>query len=103
VATSPTEIINISGYRFVKLDYLPILQADMHAALSDTGVLGTILLANEGINIALSGNRQQIDNARTYFNADDRFSGIWLKESVSEVVPFSKLKVRIRHEIIAFG
>lgn len=95
-------IVNVSGYRFCKLDYLPVLQADMHAALVQTGVLGTILLADEGINIALSGSREHIDLARSYFQSDSRFAGIWLKESFSEDIPFSKLKVRIRHEIIVF-
>ncbi len=74
----------------------------MHAALLKTGVLGTILLADEGINIALSGDRLQIDQAIAYFHSDDRFAGIWLKESTSADIPFSKLKVRVRHEIIAF-
>ncbi|MFK8080342.1 MAG: rhodanese-like domain-containing protein [Granulosicoccus sp.] len=100
--TLPEPIVNISGYRFGKLDYLPVLQADMHAALASTGVLGTILLADEGINIALSGRRRQIDDAIEYFQGDTRFRDIWLKESVSTEIPFSKLKVRIRHEIIAF-
>ncbi|MFK7857552.1 MAG: rhodanese-like domain-containing protein [Granulosicoccus sp.] len=100
--TSSTPIVNISGYRFGKLEFLPVLQADMHAALSTTGVLGTILLADEGINIALSGHRNQIDDAIAYFQSDDRFRDIWLKESLSSEVPFSKLKVRIRHEIIVF-
>ncbi|MBX2878865.1 MAG: hypothetical protein KTR32_02975 [Granulosicoccus sp.] len=94
--------INVSGYRFVKLDYLPLLQADMLAALKATGVLGTILLATEGINIALAGTQQQIDAAKKYFSEDPRFANIWLKQSVSSLIPFAKLKIRIRHEIIAF-
>lgn len=95
-------VVNVSGYRFAKLDYLPVLQADMQAALAATGVLGTILLADEGINIALAGSREAVDKAVAYFQADERFRDIWLKESTSEGIPFSKLKVRIRHEIIAF-
>jgi UPF0176 protein len=97
-----TPVVNVSGYRFVHLEYLPIIQADMHAALLETGVLGTILIAEEGINVALAGSAAQILAAREYLNSDERFSGLWLKESESDVVPFSKLKVRIRHEIIAF-
>jgi len=101
-ATTQAEHVNVSGYRFVELDYLPVLQADMLAALSSTGVLGTILLADEGINVALAGSREQIDAAKAYFESDSRFAGLWLKHSVSAELPFSKLKVRIRHEIIAF-
>ena len=74
----------------------------MQSALRETGVLGTILLAEEGINIALAGRRKQIDLAIDWFQADARFSDIWLKQSQSEQIPFSKLKVRVRHEIIAF-
>lgn len=74
----------------------------MDTALRATGVLGTILLADEGINIALSGSREQIDAAIQYFQNHASFHDIWLKESASEEIPFSKLKVRIRHEIIAF-
>lgn len=95
-------IENLSGYRFVKLDLLPLLQADLQAALSETGVLGTILLANEGINVALSGTCAQCEAARAVLEADKRFAQLWLKQSYSDSIPFSKLKVRIRHEIIAF-
>ena len=99
---SDGSVVNVSGYRFAKLDWLPLLQADMQDALRQTGVLGTILLAEEGINIALAGTRVQIDLATAYFQNDDRFRDIWLKESFSDDIPFSKLKVRVRHEIIAF-
>lgn len=94
--------INLSGYRFIPLDYLPVLQADLHAALAQTGILGTILLADEGINVALAGTAAQCQAARALFEHDNRFRDLWLKESQSEQIPFSKLKVRIRHEIIAF-
>lgn len=95
-------IFNVSGYRFLALEHLPVLQADLHTSLTGIGVLGTVLLADEGINIALSGTSTQVDAVESLLNADARFSGIWLKRSVSEFSPFSKLKVRIRHEIIAF-
>jgi len=74
----------------------------MLAALQKIGVLGTILLADEGINIALAGSRRQIDQAEAWFQQDERFHNLWLKRSESDPMPFSKLKVRVRHEIIAF-
>jgi UPF0176 protein len=99
---NPATYVNLSGYRFLALDYLPVLQADLHASLTDTGVLGTILLADEGINVALAGTHEQCAAARAVFDADERFRDLWLKHSESTLLPFSKLKVRIRHEIIAF-
>ncbi len=93
---------NISGYRFVRLDYLPILQADLLAGLEPTGALGTLLLAEEGINIALSGSDDAIRQAKAVIEAHPPLTNIWFKESRSTSLPFAKLKVRIRSEIIAF-
>ncbi|MEE9321820.1 MAG: rhodanese-like domain-containing protein [Granulosicoccus sp.] len=94
--------LNLSGYRFVELEHLPVLQADLYTALDAIGVKGTILLADEGINIALAATTVQGKAVRELLDADERFSGIWLKISESATLPFAKLKVRIRHEIIAF-
>ncbi len=96
------QYINVSGYQFIDLEHLPVLQADLHAALNSIGVKGTIVLADEGINVALTGTAVQIGAVRTLFAEDDRFVHLWLKESTSDTIPFAKLKVRIRHEIIAF-
>lgn len=94
--------INLSGYRFIDLDNLPLLQADLESELKATGVLGTVLLADEGINVALAGTRKSTDAARDCLEQREALSGLWLKESVSDILPFSKLKVRTRREIIAF-
>lgn len=96
------DIINVSGYRFVELEYLPILQADMRADFEEIGIKGTILLADEGINAAMAGTPEQVEAVRDWFETDARFADLWLKESLSEILPFSKLKIKIRHEIITF-
>ncbi|MEE9334228.1 MAG: rhodanese-like domain-containing protein [Granulosicoccaceae bacterium] len=101
-STPATEHVNVSGYRFVHLDDLPTLQADMREGLRDTGVLGTILLAEEGINVALAGTAQQIIDARNWFGTRPELNDLWLKESYSQMLPFAKLKVRVRPEIITF-
>ncbi len=94
--------LNVSGYRFITLDNLPELQENMLSALREAGVLGTILLAEEGINVALSAPAEAIEKATQWFNTDERLAGLWLKESWSELQAFTKLKVRIRPEIITF-
>jgi len=101
-AVPETPFLNLSGYRFVELEHLPVLQSDLYSALDAIGVKGTILLADEGINIALAATAAQVRAVRELLDADERFSGIWLKVSESATSPFAKLKVRIRHEIIAF-
>jgi len=97
-----TKYLNVSGYRFVQLEDLPELKIDMLAGLKETGVFGTVLIAAEGINVALFGSAESIAGARRWFDQDERFAGLWLKESWSELASFSKLKVRVRPEIITF-
>lgn len=101
-AQGADSVVNAIGYRFVDLDCLPVLQADMLEKFKEIGVKGTILLAEEGINAAFAGQRSQIEAVRAWFEQDERFAGLWLKESPSDFLPFSKLKVKIRKEIIAF-
>jgi len=92
----------IAGYKFVRLDVLPVLQADLHATLQAAGVLGTVLLADEGINLTLAGDAASIRQARHTILSIPECTDFWFKESHAEVAPFSKLKVKIRQEIIAF-
>lgn len=74
----------------------------MLQALKEADVLGTIVLAAEGINVALAGSMTNISYAQKWFSAQPEFADLWFKESDSTFTPFSKLKVRIRPEIIAF-
>ena len=101
-STPTMQHVNVSGYRFVKLDDPLAVQADMRAALNAIGILGTVLLADEGINVALAGTTLQMTAAKDWFESREEFQGLWLKESYSEILPFAKLKVRVRPEIIAF-
>lgn len=94
--------VNISGYRFVPLKDLIGLRDRLRDQLRTIGVKGTILLAEEGINIALAGTPTQIAQARAVFNEIPECRDIWLKESHSRILAFSKMKVRIRPEIITF-
>ena len=51
----PMQILNVAAYRFVALSHLPQLHASVRGALQDTGIKGTVLLAEEGINLFLAG------------------------------------------------
>ncbi|MDX1730391.1 MAG: rhodanese-related sulfurtransferase [Aurantimonas coralicida] len=87
-------------YRFVTLDDLPALKAELAALCADTGTRGTILIAPEGINGTLAGRQ---DGVATMVAHLDRRCGIGrgeLKFSAAEDWPFARTKVRIRPEII---
>jgi UPF0176 protein len=93
-------ILNISAYRFVSLDDLPALRERMLAQCEALVLKGTILLAPEGINLFLAGPREAIDAFFAWLHQDPRLAGLVAKESLSEGVPFKRMRVRLKKEII---
>lgn len=74
----------------------------LKASLQPLQVLGTILVATEGLNVALVGKQTDIEQAQLLFVEDERFASIDFKLSLSTFSPFSKLKIKVRPEIITF-
>lgn len=95
-----TSVVNIAAYKFVSLDSLPDLRAHLLTVAGDCALKGTILLAEEGINLFLAGSAEGIDAFLQALRADPRFADLEVKFSHSEVVPFRKLLVKIKREII---
>lgn len=93
-------IVNIAAYRFVGLDDLPALRARILEQASSRQLLGTVLLAPEGINLFLAGTPDAIDAFLEWLRADARFAGLQAKASSSPDRPFRKLLVKIKREII---
>ncbi|RDS78996.1 sulfurtransferase [Dyella monticola] len=93
-------ILNISAYRFVGLDDLPVLRERVLAQCLALALKGTILLAPEGINLFLAGPRDAVDAFMAWLHQDARFAGLQGKESFSDGVPFKRMRVRLKKEII---
>jgi UPF0176 protein len=93
-------IVNISAYKFVSLDDLPTLRERLLARCEALALKGTILLAPEGINLFLAGSRAAIDGFMATVREDSRFADIEPKESLSDEVPFGRMRVRLKREII---
>ena len=93
-------ICNISAYKFVSLDKCKSLQVLLKAFCEEQGILGTILLGDEGINMNLAGEKPAIDAFQQYLWSMSEFADIEFKMSLSQQAPFEKLVVRIRNEIV---
>lgn len=93
-------VLNIAAYRFVTLDDLPALKAQLAAVACAQGLKGTVLLAPEGINLFLAGSAQGVEAFVQRLDADARLAQLTLKRSVSATQPFKKLLVKIKPEII---
>ena len=99
----PSEVINLSCYKFAALDRLEERRHDLLALCRAQGLKGTILLAAEGINFFLAGPRESlavvVDHIRTFPGLAD----LRPKESPSSHQPFKRMLVKVKKEIIAFG
>lgn len=95
-------IINISSYRFVTLTaaQLTELRTNIKNTCDELGLKGTILLSTEGINLYLAGEQAPIDAFKSFIDAMPAFQQMTYKESLSANVPFKKMFVKIKKEII---
>ncbi len=93
-------VLNIAAYRFVSLQNLDELRERLLAAAQAQDLKGTILLADEGINLFLAGRAAGIAAFIATLDADARLAQMTFKRSTSVTLPFRKLLVKIKREII---
>jgi len=90
-------------YKFVRLEALETLRESLLKVMEDNAVKGTLLLAQEGINGTISGEREGIDIVISWLNQDPRLNPISCKESFDDVQPFYRTKVKLKREIVTMG
>ncbi len=95
--------LNIAAYQFLSLDRLPERRVEMRNACAQAGLKGTVMLSPEGINCFLAGQPDALRQWVRWLQAQEEFSCIEVKESFSEEMPFQRLLVKLKKEIIAFG
>jgi UPF0176 protein len=93
-------VLNLAAYRFVRIADAPALRERLLADAAASGLRGTILLAEEGINLFLAGEPDALRGFMARLRADARFAGLQAKESWSPAPPFQRLRVRVKREII---
>jgi UPF0176 protein len=93
-------ILNISAYRFVAIEDTHTLRDRLRRQAGALSLLGTILLAPEGINLFLAGRPGAVREFLRLLHEDPRFAGIHARESWSDAQPFRKLLVKEKREII---
>lgn len=98
-----TQFFHIAGYKFLKLENLNELQASLQNSCRRLELKGTILLSAEGINIMLAGTQSATEIFKENLTADIRFADIDYKTSLCESIPFRRLLVKIKKQIIAFS
>ena len=97
------QTVVIAFYKFVLLPDCEEMRIPLRTFCQQNGVMGTILLAAEGMNGTIAGSREGIDAVTGYFRSDPRFADLQWKESYFDGLPFEKMKVRLKREIVGLG
>jgi UPF0176 protein len=90
-------------YHFTDLHDYETWQAPLKQLCEELGLKGTILLAKEGINSTIAGTRSAIDQLLAHLRSDARLQALEHKESFCAGLPFQRLKVRLKKEIVKLG
>lgn len=89
-------------YKFVALDDHVAFRDRLLSTCDDAGMRGSILLASEGINGTVAGSRVATDTLFAWLRGDSRLADLQAKESFTEDMPFLRMKVRLKKEIVTF-
>ncbi|MEO8060606.1 MAG: sulfurtransferase, partial [Burkholderiales bacterium] len=93
-------ILNVSAYKFVSLSDPAAWRDAIRAQAQARALLGTVLLADEGINLFVAGAPADMATFLQWLRLQAPFAGIVVKESESDDRPFGKLIVKVKPEII---
>jgi UPF0176 protein len=67
------------------------------------GLRGTLLLAGEGLNGTVAGSDRAIETVVAFIRGLPGFSDLEVKYAAAETMPFHRMKVRVKHEIVTMG
>jgi UPF0176 protein len=90
-------------YQFSRLPHYETLQTPLLASLEANGIKGSLLLAPEGINGTIAGLAEKLDAALIGISSVTGLIGIEPKFSQADKMPFRRMKVRLKKEIVTIG
>jgi len=94
------DILNISAYQFTELSDPARWRESIRSQAAAHGLKGTVLIAEEGINLFVAGEAIEVRGFVAWLVGHAEFAGLPVKESWSDAVPFGRLLVKVKPEII---
>jgi UPF0176 protein len=90
-------------YRFARFPDPAVLRGPLLDLCTANSVKGTLLLASEGINGTIAGPPDAIDRVLAHIRTLPDCADLDVKFSTAEAMPFHRLKVRLKREIVTMG
>lgn len=106
VDTSPSSdapLVVAALYRFTRFSDCASMRRPLESVCRDAGVRGTLLLAPEGINGTIAGSPEGIAAVLDYIRALPDCADLDVKLSSASAMPFHRMKVRLKREIVTMG
>tara|TARA_Y200000002_G_scaffold302499_1_gene257841 strand:- start:5036 stop:5965 length:930 start_codon:yes stop_codon:yes gene_type:complete len=93
----------ISFYKFIQISNPKKIKSSLDDFIKDKMFRGTIILANEGINASISGDGTDLKNLLGKIKILLKNKDFNIKKNFIEFLPFNKMKVKIKKEIVSLG
>ena len=90
-------------YQFAHLPDCLNWQKKLRTQCKKHNVLGTIILAEEGINATISGSADSIQKVIDFIKSDERFKSMPFRLSTTPRQTFYRIRVAVRDEIVTLG
>nr|AFD03325.1 rhodanese domain-containing protein [uncultured bacterium W5-15b] len=97
------EITIVSLYKFVNILDTESFRKELLAECKNLAIKGTFIIASEGINGTIAGTGENIESVIQFLECDNRFADIECKYSFDNKIPFYRMKVKIKDELIPIG
>ncbi len=96
-------VVVATFYKFVTLPTCEPWQQSLQSLCEAIALRGTILLAPEGINATVAGTADSINQLIMWLRSTPEFSDLMVKYAPADGVPFGRIKVKIKPEIVTLG
>ena len=93
-------VVVAAAYRFVDLPDAAALRDALFRSADAAALKGTLLIAPEGLNFTLAGAPAPLQHWLEQLQADPRFAALDLKRHTHDRLPFQRLRVKLKDEII---
>lgn len=94
----------VSFYRFTDVGNPTAIRGRLQALCDKNALLGTILVASEGVNGTLAGNREDIRSVFAWLterlSLEEPIDGRWTE---ADAAPFRRMRVKVKNEIVTLG
>lgn len=97
------EYLTAAFYQFFDFEDHIEFQPRLLEACESRNILGTVLLAPEGINGTIAGAAEDVLSLLAFLRDDPRLAHLVHKEAIATAPPFHRMKVRLKKEIVTMG